>query len=309
MAKLSIFIIFLLGIISTSSASADALEEGPGYVECVIWCAAHHFRLDECAIPALHRKGPCYECGPCKTAASKKLCDNKCVDTSNDASNCGVCGNKCANGCCQVGKCLNNAGLEWAYFRNPDRRDNVDIDGIGYSIFDPTVFKTLTPLYTNTTTATSLYHEGSGFFAIYDSPPVVFPPDYFVLNHRGYIHAIQGGTYTFTTQSADEIVLFWVGPEAYSNWDRSNADLEDAWYGPGSGQLKSFDVNLEAGQYYALRIVFANAQLTAQEIINVRAPDGTLILGKDTVANPYVIRYDACHADEAPPYPPFGQET
>lgn len=86
-----------LGIISTSSASADALEEGPGYVECVIWCAAHHFRLDECAIPALHRKGPCYECGPCKTAASKKLCDKKCVDTSNDTSNCGVCGNKVCN--------------------------------------------------------------------------------------------------------------------------------------------------------------------------------------------------------------------
>lgn len=65
---------------------------------------------------------------------------------------------------------------------------------------------------------------------------------------------------------------------------------------------------LEQGQYYALRIVYANAQTNAAERMSITAPDGTVILGVDSVANPYVVQY-SCDGVTAPPYPPFGQET
>lgn len=195
--------------------------------------------------------------------------------------------------------------MEWAYYVNPDQQAN--LPGTSYSSFDPSLLKTLTPTYTSTTTYMALSGDGGSPLHIYGSPGT-FTPDYFALNHRGYIHALQGGQYTFTSLLADEIVLYWIGPKAYSGWTRADADLEDAWYSPTSGQLISFTKELQAGQYYALRIVYANAQTGSNEAISVTAPDGTVILGPNSVPNPYIVQY-SCNGAEAPAYPPFGQET
>lgn len=208
--------------------------------------------------------------------------------------------------CCQ-GECSNNSGLQWAYYVNPDQEENVNDGGSGYTTFDPTLLKTINPEYTSTTTAMAVYGDGSAMIQIYGSP-TFFPPTYFALNHRGYLHALQGGIYTFTAQYSDKIVLYWIGPKAYSGWTRENADLEDAYFAPTHGQLITFTAELEEGQYYALRIVFANAQVGAMENIRVTAPDGTVILGADSVPNPYIVQY-SCSANDAPAYPPFGQET
>lgn len=174
--------------------------------------------------------------------------------------------------CCQ-GTCFNNSGLQWAYYVNPDQLPNVD-DNTGYSAFDPTLLKTLTPMYTSTTTAMTIYGDGTAPIHIYGSPKT-FPSTYFALNHRGYIYAVQSGTYTFTSHNSDEIVLYWIGSKAYSGWTRANADLDDAIYSPRRGQLITFTTELQEGHYYALRIVFANAQIHAIENISVTAPDGT----------------------------------
>ncbi|OBT39035.1 hypothetical protein VE00_10814 [Pseudogymnoascus sp. WSF 3629] len=201
--------------------------------------------------------------------------------------------------------CFNNSGMQWAYYVNPDQQPNVP--GTSYSSFDPTLLKTQTPTYTNTTTYMTLSADGSVPIHIYGSPGT-FASTYFALNQRGYIHALQGGNYTFTSQSADEIVLYWIGSKAYSGWTRADADLEDASSSPTEGELHSFTKELQEGQYYALRIVYANAQLASTEAISVTAPDGTVILGPNSVPNPYIIQY-SCDEAEAPPYPPFGQET
>ncbi|OBT38514.1 hypothetical protein VE00_11164 [Pseudogymnoascus sp. WSF 3629] len=304
MSKLSTFIIFLLGIISTGSAYPQNKETG--LLECLAWCTTHGLSPTDCAIPAVFHKGLCYECGPRKKIASEELCDKCCLDTSSDPSNCGACGNQCPSltTCCQ-GACVNNSGMEWAYYVNPDQQANMP--GTSYSSFDPSLLKTLTPTYTSTTTYMTLSGTGALPIHIYGSPGT-FTPDYFALNHRGYIHALQGGQYTFTSLYADEIVLYWIGPKAYSGWTRADADLEDAWFSPTSGQLISFTKELQEGQYYALRVVFANAQTHSNEAMSVTAPDGTVILGPNSVPNPYIVQY-SCNGAEAPRYPPFGQET
>ncbi|KAL5354882.1 hypothetical protein ACLOAV_000973 [Pseudogymnoascus australis] len=205
--------------------------------------------------------------------------------------------------CCQ-GECSNNSGLQWAYYANPDKVANV---GSGYTTFDPTPLKTINPEYANITTSMAVRGAGSAMIQIYGSPESL-PPTYFALNHRGYLHALEGGTYTFTAQRSDEIVLYWIGPKAYSGWTRENADLEDAYGAPTHTQLITFTAELEEGKYYALRIVFANAQGAATENISVVTPNGTVILGADGVPNPYIVQY-SCSANDAPAYPSFGQET
>lgn len=161
-------------------------------------------------------------------------------------------------------------------------------------------------MYQDTTVAIDFEVFGSPFTG-YDGSQSL-PSTYFVLNHRGYIHAVQGGTYTFTSQLADEIVLYWLGDKAYSGWTRANADLSDASASPTSGQLITYTAELEQGHWYALRLLFANAQQLARENTQITAPDGTVILGADSVANPYVVQY-SCDGTAAPMYPPFGQET
>lgn len=194
--------------------------------------------------------------------------------------------------------------MQWAYYVNPDQQEN--LGGTSYSSFDPTLLKTQDPTYTNTTTYVTEYGSGSPI-NIYGSPDT-FTSTYFALNHRGYIYALEGGTYTFTSYDADEIVLYWIGSKAYSGWTRDNADLVDAWYSLTSGQSLSFTEELQEGQYYALRIVYANAQTNSRESISVTAPDGTVILGPNSVPNQYIIQY-TCAETGAPPYPAFGQET
>lgn len=205
--------------------------------------------------------------------------------------------------CCN-GNCASNAGLQWAYYDNPDQQPNVG--GSGYSSFDPVLLKDDDPPYQSTTTAISLLAAGQPI-PIYGSPQAL-KSNYIALNHRGYIYAVEGGTYTFTSLHADEIVLYWLGPLAYDGWTRPNAVLEDAWSSPNSGDLITYTADLQQGQYYALRLVYANAQTNSAERISVTAPDGTVILGANSVENPYIVQY-SCDGVSATPYPPFGQET
>lgn len=129
--------------------------------------------------------------------------------------------------------------------------------------------------------------------------------NFFVLNHRGYIYAQQTGNYTFNVGDVDDSVYIWVGSLAYSGWTGANANL---FVTIGETKTGSLTISLNEGQYYALRIVFAQAQGPATFTVEVTAPDGSVFLSDSSTASPYLVQY-SCDGTTAPQYAPFGQET
>lgn len=127
---------------------------------------------------------------------------------------------------------------------------------------------------------------------------------FFTLNQRGYIYAQESGAYTFSASNIDDIVELWIGSTAYSGWTRANANLDQAIF----QSAQPFTITLTAGQYYPVRIVFGQAQGAAAFDMTVTAPDGSVFLGPDSGASPYLISY-SCDGTTAPAFPTFGQET
>lgn len=66
-------------------------------------------------------------------------------------------------------------------------------------------------------------------------------------------------------------------------------------------------MDLTAGNYYPIRIVFGQAQGAAAFQMTVTAPDGTTFLGPDSGASPYLVSF-SCDSVTAPSFPPFGSE-
>lgn len=126
----------------------------------------------------------------------------------------------------------------------------------------------------------------------------------FALNHQGYIYAVLSGTYSFVVSNADDWVGIWIGPKAYSGWLRSNVDASVA-YGFGSA---TYNTTFVAGQYYPLRIMFAQAQGDAAFAMRVTAPDGTVFLGAGVASSAYLVQY-SCDGVTAPRFPAFGSQT
>lgn len=134
--------------------------------------------------------------------------------------------------------------------------------------------------------------------------------NYFALNHRGYIYAALTGAYTFSFFGVDDAVWLWVGPTAYSGWTRANADLTVTFqfenpYRPASGSRL---IQLTHGQYYPLRIMFAQTYGEAVFQFTVTAPDGTEFLSSDSAGSDYLVQY-SCDGTTAPQFPPFGSEV
>jgi hypothetical protein len=201
----------------------------------------------------------------------------------------------------------NNGGIQYAVYTGsanvPYNSDST------YSSFDPVKYKTLTPYTSGTNLQVGPFdYKGSGSIpqTIYGNPNK-FQSDYFVVNHRGYLYARESGTYSFQSQNPDDIVMVWVGPNAYSgyNGNKGNWILRNP-YGTGNTVAT---VDLVQGQYYPLRVIFANAQQAAQLHFSVRSPDGTSIIDSDgNVNTQYLVQY-SCDGTTAPKYPAFGKET
>lgn len=120
---------------------------------------------------------------------------------------------------------------------------------------------------------------------------------------------------TSTRLKADDIVLVWLGPLAFTGWTRANAAIEQVYNDPPQGFTGypgeppvSFTVRLVAGQYYPLRIVFAAAQRQSEFHLYVTAPDGSQFLGPDTSGSPYIVQY-SCDGTTAPRFPAFGNQS
>lgn len=152
-------------------------------------------------------------------------------DSAHSVGCAGACG---GGGCCKDARkddvqepaplpdtSCDNAGLQFALFPN----------GMEYLApkdgnFNPVVQKHAQPYYKGTTTKIGV----AASHTIYGQTPK--DQKFFAVNHKGYLYAHQDGEYSFTAPIFDNLVLLWLGPNAYSGYTRANANLEVSWDHP-----------------------------------------------------------------------------
>ncbi|KAF2209836.1 hypothetical protein CERZMDRAFT_46201, partial [Cercospora zeae-maydis SCOH1-5] len=206
----------------------------------------------------------------------------------------------------------NNQGLAWADYRNTGGDWTP-----GYPSFVADTYKLAQPRHQGITDSIggfSFAQQGTtGTLQIYNG--VSIPSNFWVINHQAYIYPGVSGDYTFTSYNADDLVLVWFGPTAYAGWTRSNAILEQVYAFPPQGfsgfpgePPVSATITLEAGVYYPIRVLAANAQNQAEFHLLITAPDGTEFLGPQTTASPYLVQY-SCDGTSAPAFPAFGSQV
>ena len=194
-----------------------------------------------------------------------------------------------------------NQGLAYAMYSNYDKNGKPNpTDGGKYNSFDPTLFKTAKIDFTGKTKVVGTPEEKN----IYGNAPK--DPAYVTLNHRGYIFVQQSGDYTFTIPAADDIVLLWVGPAAYSGYNRTNANLVQTY--PGSTTV-TYKGKFSQGDYVPFRIMWANGSGVGNFKFELKAPDGTVIVSSGAGnESTYLVQY-SCDGTTGPRFPPFGSET
>ncbi|MCJ1404873.1 hypothetical protein MMC11_008099 [Xylographa trunciseda] len=194
-----------------------------------------------------------------------------------------------------------NQGLAYAIFPNTKTDGTVlAYDAPAYSTFDPTVYKTANPQVSGQTTSLGV----TDCHTIYGNTPNNY--EYVTVNHRGYIFAAQSGEHTFSFTSVDNIVMFWLGPKAYSGYTRANADIIQPWVA-GASSAVTFKTTFVQGQYYPIRIIFANGGGPGNFKMSVQAPDGTVVVDDATGASKILVQF-SCDGVSAPPFPAFGAE-
>ncbi|KAH8880831.1 hypothetical protein GQ53DRAFT_833005 [Thozetella sp. PMI_491] len=195
-----------------------------------------------------------------------------------------------------------NQGLQWAYYRNPFTNE-----ANNYQQFDPTYFKTQPTVAQGFTGSAG----GIGGNCPYSSSTFNFYGltelcQYMAINYRGYLYAGQTGTYTIGISAADNIVLMWMGPNAYSGWSRPNAQLVTTYTSIGAGVRTIYSATI--GEYIPIRTLFANGGGPFGFGITITAPDGTVILDKSSSTSSYLVQYP-CDRNLGLPYGAFGSET
>lgn len=190
-----------------------------------------------------------------------------------------------------------NKGLSYAIYYNlrEDGRPNRITDG-SYSTFDTTLFDKATVEYKDTTEYLGITDAGQ----LYDYSPRT---DLTVISHKGYFYAKIPGEYTFTTTSANDIVLLWLGPSAKSNWTRSTASSTLVY--PDT-QEKTFKATFEMGEYVPIRVMWANQGGSGYFGLTVTGPYGSVMVSdKPGRKSPYLVKYECPKAE---PFNPWGQE-
>lgn len=201
-----------------------------------------------------------------------------------------------------------NAGVQYAVWYNSQaQRENA------YPNFDPTLYKSDTAEFTGNGSTESIGPIDTGSCSPYVSEPVCTPGYVYstytsslglvTVDHRGYLFAPLDGDYTITINGNDNIVLVWISNLAYSSWTRENADMEAGYPNPPS----SSTVTLSAGQWFPIRVMYANGGGPGSFSIRITAPDGTEIAGSDETSSPFLVQY-SCDGTY-PQYPAWNSET
>ncbi|KEQ66932.1 uncharacterized protein M437DRAFT_39399 [Aureobasidium melanogenum CBS 110374] len=199
-----------------------------------------------------------------------------------------------------------NQGLAYAVQDNPYRNDYSSSDP--YSSFNASYFQTAPVEYESTTTKLGFNaSDGSPPQQVYGQGPD-FTTTNITINNRGYLYAKESGNYTFTAPSVDDIFLLWLGPNAYNNYTRRDANLVQNYVDPRLGSsATTYSINLTQGTYTPLRFIYANAQQGGNYELKITAPDGSTIIDSSTTQkSPYLVQY-SCDGS-APRFPAFGND-
>ncbi|KAK6337906.1 hypothetical protein TWF696_001384 [Orbilia brochopaga] len=194
-----------------------------------------------------------------------------------------------------------NVGLEVAVYTNP-----YSLGGQTYTAFQPEFFKTAPPISSTTVQSVGLSLQGTDAVKTPYGMPLTITQ--YAINHRGYFYAPNDATYTFAVQRGDDFAAFWLGQNAYSSFERSDAD-GIAIYNEGNNPISgSTTTQVAAGSYIPLRIIYGNAGGQAALTFNVR-DSNNIVYVNGTDASPYLVKFP-CRQQEGRPFlNPFGSEA
>lgn len=121
------------------------------------------------------------------------------------------------------------------------------------------------------------------------------------MQHRGYFFVPVTGSYTIVTSFADDLLLAWVGPAAFSGYSRSNAVLSNTWnnYSP------TYTFTATEGQYIPIRFIWAQGYGPWGLSMTLTGPNMTNIITSGQSSR-YLLKFGCNNA--APQYPAFGSE-
>ncbi|KAL8829315.1 MAG: hypothetical protein Q9170_006220 [Blastenia crenularia] len=193
-----------------------------------------------------------------------------------------------------------NQGFEYTVFAstNPDGTQ-ITIDN-QYASYKPETFKTAKPEVVGKTKSIGINDPTK----IYDSTRA--SGEYVTVNHRAYLFTQEAGEYTFALPPGDNISLLWTGPEAYSGYTRANAKVERVF---GAPPMPDYKQSFKKGEYVPIRIMWANGPGPGEFSAEIKAPDGSVIIGAGTTKeSPYLIGF-SCDHTTAPKFLPYGAES
>ncbi|KAF2208645.1 hypothetical protein CERZMDRAFT_48753 [Cercospora zeae-maydis SCOH1-5] len=135
--------------------------------------------------------------------------------------------------------------------------------------------------------------------------PQSFSCTEFSVMHRWYLYPPVTGTYRFFWEPNDDRSWLWVGDNARQGWTGANANQQTAYL----ASSQAFDLPLQAGVYYPMRVAFTQGGGGANWGLNVTDPVGRVAWDRNTVASPYIVRR-SCDNFTAPSFQTaFGQEV
>ncbi|KAK6527452.1 hypothetical protein TWF694_004441 [Orbilia ellipsospora] len=200
----------------------------------------------------------------------------------------------------------NNGGLNVALYGDPFNDSTAN-----NTAFTPEYFKTQQPPSSTIAPSVGIVWSSSGANTAALNPYGMVPAIVanITLNYKGYFFAPKTSTYTFTIKNADNIAIFWLGKNAYANWDRANANgtstLTKA--SPLTYSSGSVEIYLVAGSYTPIRIMAASWSGPFQYDFTVADADGVYYI-QTAVDCPYLVQ-QACDVSATPMFPPFGSEN
>ena len=109
----------------------------------------------------------------------------------------------------------------------------------------------------------------------------------------------------------DDYAWFWIGDTAYDGWTGANAQAFVTTLGEDKNPppYGIFEMYLEAGVYYPIRVLYANGPTYTALDLEIDAPDGTRIFGKEMAGSVAMVQRSCTYEDDAPAFPPWGAET